>query len=443
MRRLILNGILGMTGCMVGALVAEVMLPRSAVAPGQSPVTAFSPVATRLQEAGAPTGEVQVALMTAQPSDVELSCGDPTGEVLDQQHRTIPSGGTFDPPAGDGGEAARGNVISLHWTARSAPQGRYQVFVGGANRVAGEHISYICCVKNGDDVQEFSGTVLSEEPRRLVYEFSFRRASWLDRLPGLRGGLWNALLAVGVTSGLLAGRCVVWRRLHPLLRPGLLALLGSGVVGLGAAVTIHWLWRWWGLPALARPLGLVTTWLVMGGLLGALSTLYIPTVRRRQAILGGALGGALAALAWASDAVLPDQSARFVASAALGVSLGVAVTLAEGTPLKAFPVPRPSPSPVAGLSLRFPSGRAIPLAEGVCLSRDDIPGLAPRLLRRTIARVVPNPKIPAVLGLMNLSRRSWSVSFPDGSQAAVAPGRSVRLLSGVRIDFGPLWVEVH
>jgi hypothetical protein len=444
MQRLILYGFLGLTGCAAGALLGEAMLPRGADPQGQQPAGAFNPEVTRrLQEAGVPRGEVQVALLAGEPGGVELSCEDSAGEVLDRQHRTVRSGGTFDSPPGDGGESAGGDVVSLHWPVGSAPRGRYQVFVGGANRVAGEHTSFICRVKNGDDVEEFSGTVPGEEPRRLVYEFSFRRAAWLDRLPALRGGLWNALLAVGGTCALLAGRPGVWRRPYPLLRPGLLALLGSAAAGLCAAAGAHLLGEWWGRSDLVRPIGRATTWLVMGGALGGLSALYIPPVRPYRAVLLGASGGALAALAGEWVTLLPDPLARLADSALLGLSLGVAVALAETPRPKAILGPAPTGGPVCGLSLFLPSGRALPLADGVRLLRADLPGLAPRFLRRAVARVVPNPNNPGVFGLMNLSRRPWWASFPDGSRAAVAPGRSVRLVSGVRIDFGPLSGEVR
>lgn len=52
------------------------------------------------------------------------------------------------------------------------------------------------------------------------------------------------------------------------------------------------------------------------------------------------------------------------------------------------------------------------------------------------ARVEAHPTRPDLLGLRNLSATAWSAGLPDGSAHSVPPGQAVRLLPGLRIDFG-------
>lgn len=96
----------------------------------------------------------------------------------------------------------------------------------------------------------------------------------------------------------------------------------------------------------------------------------------------------------------------------------------------------PLPSPGAGLSLRFSSGDAYALTLEKKLTAEEISGLEPQSSEGVVAEVNCNPNNPAVLGLRNLSRQTWSVSMPDGARRVIEPGRSVRLADGVMINFG-------
>lgn len=61
---------------------------------------------------------------------------------------------------------------------------------------------------------------------------------------------------------------------------------------------------------------------------------------------------------------------------------------------------------------------------------------------RPLARVVPHPVRPDVLGLRNDSGRPWKAVLDGGREEVVAPGRSVRVGAGVRIRFGEVCGEV-
>ena len=54
-----------------------------------------------------------------------------------------------------------------------------------------------------------------------------------------------------------------------------------------------------------------------------------------------------------------------------------------------------------------------------------------------VAEVVPHPARPDLWGLRNLTDITWTATGPDGDTQEVPPGRSLGLVLGTRIDFGP------
>jgi hypothetical protein len=54
-----------------------------------------------------------------------------------------------------------------------------------------------------------------------------------------------------------------------------------------------------------------------------------------------------------------------------------------------------------------------------------------------VAEVVSHPSRPDLWGLRNLTERTWKATAPDGSAQEVPPGRSLGLVVGTKIDFGP------
>ncbi len=60
-----------------------------------------------------------------------------------------------------------------------------------------------------------------------------------------------------------------------------------------------------------------------------------------------------------------------------------------------------------------------------------------------LAEVSQNPHHPNVLGLKNLSSRPWSATTPDNVIHRVEPGRSIRLSTGLKINFGDRSGEVR
>ena len=60
-----------------------------------------------------------------------------------------------------------------------------------------------------------------------------------------------------------------------------------------------------------------------------------------------------------------------------------------------------------------------------------------------IAEVVRHPTDPNLWGLKNLSDDKWVVTLPNGSLRDVETGRSAPLVTGTKINFGPVEGEIR
>lgn len=54
----------------------------------------------------------------------------------------------------------------------------------------------------------------------------------------------------------------------------------------------------------------------------------------------------------------------------------------------------------------------------------------------TVAAVAEHPRVRGRYGLKNLTDEAWEAEFPTGEPAQVAPGRSIELIEGIRLDIG-------
>ena len=59
------------------------------------------------------------------------------------------------------------------------------------------------------------------------------------------------------------------------------------------------------------------------------------------------------------------------------------------------------------------------------------------------AEVTPHPTDPSVWGLKNCTTEKWVTSMPDGSLKDIEPGRSVRIASGTKVNFGKVEGEMR
>jgi hypothetical protein len=87
--------------------------------------------------------------------------------------------------------------------------------------------------------------------------------------------------------------------------------------------------------------------------------------------------------------------------------------------------------------------RTLALHDGDRFATGEIGGLIPVSNDGCVAAVNHNPKDPSVLGLQNLSTSPWKAVLPGGEVRDVPSGKSVKLASGCRIDFGTSHGEVQ
>jgi hypothetical protein len=100
--------------------------------------------------------------------------------------------------------------------------------------------------------------------------------------------------------------------------------------------------------------------------------------------------------------------------------------------------------PAAARGLKLLIGlRTLSLHDGDRFQQNEIAGLDPASADGYVAAVNHNPNDPAVLGLQNLSRNAWRAVLPGGEVRDVPMGKSVKLASGSRIDFGNSQGEVQ
>ena len=146
----------------------------------------------------------------------------------------------------------------------------------------------------------------------------------------LRIGGWTALLSLGLGLVLILGQNAYLHRrlLNP--KEGAVGILGSLVAGLGAGALGQLLFQAAASVPALEIIGRIAAWTLLGGLLGWGMTLFVPNLRASRALLGGALGGAVGSLGFLAGAALfADFAGRFLGAALLGFFIGLMIALAE------------------------------------------------------------------------------------------------------------------
>jgi RsiW-degrading membrane proteinase PrsW (M82 family) len=109
---------------------------------------------------------------------------------------------------------------------------------------------------------------------------------------------------------------------------------------------------------------------------------------------------------------------------------------------KARPIPGPNPFPAGTASLRVGT-KYLVIVPGLRLMAHQVPGLMAASTEGLVAEITRNPSDPNVLGLTNLSTTSWEVVTSSNTRREIAPGQTVKLASGTKIDFGETDGEVR
>jgi hypothetical protein len=115
-----------------------------------------------------------------------------------------------------------------------------------------------------------------------------------------------------------------------------------------------------------------------------------------------------------------------------------------GLAADAAPAPLISPSvgPAGRIANRLRVGtKFLIIVPGLRLLEHQVPGLLAQSPGGPVAEVTRNPNDPSVLGLTNLSSSAWE-AVSNGSRRQIAPGQTIKLAPGAKIDFGSTDGEV-
>jgi hypothetical protein len=111
-------------------------------------------------------------------------------------------------------------------------------------------------------------------------------------------------------------------------------------------------------------------------------------------------------------------------------------------PEPADPLISPSVGPAGRIANRLRVGtKFLIIVPGLRLLEHQVPGLLAQSPGGPVAEVTRNPNDPSVLGLTNLSSSAWE-AVSNGSRRQIAPGQTIKLAPGAKIDFGATDGEV-
>lgn len=174
-----------------------------------------------------------------------------------------------------------------------------------------------------------------QRAEKIIYE-----GNLIERTQGTRGSApgfavariagWTALLSLGVGLALILGQNAYLRRQLFQPKEGALGVLGSVVAGLVAGALGQALFAMATQFPAIETAGRVLAWAILGGLIGLGMTFFVPNLKPLRAILGGAVGGAVGCTGFfLFGAALGDVAGRLTGAALLGFFIGLMIVLVE------------------------------------------------------------------------------------------------------------------
>ena len=415
-RTRVLFALVGIAACLVGALCAEALLGRlnagarlrryhapsilyrtepavvRTTLPALPPPPSDRELQRRLDLVGAASGDVQISLAWNNRNDLDLSCIDPFGEMIDGYNQASRSGGVLDvdmnvtptellSPAAlqklrrrEGGfnfahrsRMSSEPVENLIW-ASNAPVGHYKVFVHQfCNKENTAQTPFWVVVRVHNQVHRITGTVGREDfatnlvDPKLVYEFDVEPAAAVSvpvaapvtpapaaPLPPrivthvayslqhldfalLTAGLWGALIGLLPLALLSAQR--VYLRL-PLFYgfDDLAVIIGGPATGFMVAIVGQLALALPGaaLRPGALPVLFAIAWTLFGAIFGVVLSLYTPNVSRSGALIAGAASALAGSILFLFLAPAGlDLPARLFCAAVIGGAIGALNALPE------------------------------------------------------------------------------------------------------------------
>ncbi len=168
-----------------------------------------------------------------------------------------------------------------------------------------------------------------------------------------------------------------------------------------------------------------------------LPSIFIGSLSPTASVVAAYAGGGVAGV---GVAAVPPSGAGFMAVGSGGAGNGNGSSAPP--PPKPRAIPGPNPFPAGTASLRVGT-KYLVIVAGLRLMAHQVPGLSSGSSEGLVAEITRNPNDPNVLGLTNLSTTSWEVVTSSNTRREIAPGQTVKLASGTKIDFGETDGEVR
>ena len=155
---------------------------------------------SRLNLAGAQTGDIRVSLIWDNSNDLDLHVVTPRGEEIYYGHKTSLDGGFLDVDANAGSPFTNKPVENVFWADGTAMAGTYRVFVRNYDyhTVPKEESNFRLQIKNGDELSYFEGTTSRLEKDYEITEFVFKTGGALKREKALIYELASSYRAMGI-----------------------------------------------------------------------------------------------------------------------------------------------------------------------------------------------------------------------------------------------------
>ncbi|HJT36656.1 MAG TPA: vWA domain-containing protein, partial [Pirellulales bacterium] len=170
-----------------------------------------------------------------------------------------------------------------------------------------------------------------------LVEAGSHRGSFLSNLARTAG--WSMLAACGLSLALVAGQNLYVHRAALTGREGTIAALGGLAAGLAGGALGQGLYAVattsaavpvvGALAAVLVPLGRLVGWTVLGTLVGWGLSFFVPNLAGRKAALGGALGGVIGGLAFLIVSRSAGAAGALGGAAILGAAIGLMLALVE------------------------------------------------------------------------------------------------------------------
>lgn len=118
------------------------------------------------------TGDVQILLSWGDENDLDLSCEDPYGELINFRNKKSSSNGCLDVDMNVSAPFSSSPIENIYWPVGKAPSGRYIVYVTLYRVNSASHSSdYKVTVKYGEKTEVIEGTVADVGNRVEIFSF--------------------------------------------------------------------------------------------------------------------------------------------------------------------------------------------------------------------------------------------------------------------------------